>query len=233
MTDDARTASFWDDDGLITLKDGCECGFRAGIQIQWCREHYTPPPHLARRLKKHKIITAQQILRKHNLQRPPGLVKGKVVLDIGCGIRPINWYKPERHICVEPWKEYADVLRTCGYEVWQTNAVDCLDTNRGDALLRPDMEGVDVEVIFLLDVIEHMEKEDGQRMVDLALQVATRQIVLYTPYGFMEQTTDNWGLSGHSLQTHRSGWLPEEFPGWQIHRIPHRHPRGFLAIWNV
>jgi hypothetical protein len=95
----------------------------------------------------------------------------------------------------------------------------------------------EIEAIFLLDVIEHMEKEEGKRVIELAQQVAQRQIVLYTPYGFMEQTHDKWGLGGDEWQIHRSGWVPEEFPGWYIEVRPmYVRPegtlKGFIAVWT-
>ena len=33
-----------------------------------------------------------------------------VVVDIGCGIRPMNYFRPKLHIMVEPWKEYVNIL---------------------------------------------------------------------------------------------------------------------------
>ena len=89
-----------------------------------------------------------------------------------------------------------------------------------------------IGAVFLLDVIEHMEKEDGRRILALAQEVAQEQIVLFTPMGFMEQTYDKWGLGGDYWQLHRSGWTPEEFPGWYIKRRPPGCQKGFIAIWN-
>jgi hypothetical protein len=32
----------------------------------------------------------------------------------------------------------------------------------------------------------------------------------------VDEGDDGWGWSGNKQQTHLSGWLPEEFPGWKI-----------------
>jgi hypothetical protein len=47
-------------------------------------------------------------------------------------------------------------------------------------------------------------------------------VVVFTPLGFYRQhylsgDIDRWGMSGTHWQTHRSGWLPEDFaPNWHI-----------------
>ena len=53
-------------------------------------------------------------LMKHHLPRPPGLSECDTVLDVGAGIRPMNWYAPAEHLCVEPYGPYADRLEAAG-----------------------------------------------------------------------------------------------------------------------
>lgn len=157
-----------------------------------------------------------RVLRRHTLIRPEGLVECASVLDIGAGIRPFAWYTPGRHVCVEPYHVYADALRRGGYTVWQGTAQEALPRLRADAVL-------------MLDVLEHMERETGARVLDLAKVAARQQIVVYTPNGFLEQEGDAWGLGGAHWQRHRSGWTPSDFPGW---RIQH-HQQSFFALWEA
>jgi len=152
---------------------------------------------------------------EHNLPRPHGLIECETVLDVGAGVRPMNWYKPTRHICVEPCEQYAKHLTEAGYEVIGKTALEALRTKRKG------------HAVYLLDVIEHMEKNDALEVIRLA-QIGARQVVLFTPVGFMEQDSDGWGLGEDSWQTHRSGWLPREFPDWQTSF----YGRGFYAIWT-
>jgi hypothetical protein len=162
------------------------------------------------------------MLIQHTLERPRNLIECDTVLDVGAGLRPMCWYRPRRHLCVEPFGPYADVLRTAGYEVLQETAADALASVRvADA------------AIYLLDVIEHMERGVGRRVLDLALAATPAQIVVFTPWGFEEQTGDAWEMGGEYWQTHRSGWTPEDFPGWQITaRLDGAH-RGFVAMWTA
>jgi len=155
----------------------------------------------------------------HDLPRPEPLIECETVLDIGAGVRPMQWYKPARHICVEPHGEYADRLAAAGYEVVRQTALEALQEPR---------EG---HAVYLLDVIEHMDKDEALEVIALA-QRGAAQVVIFTPYGFMEQGDDLWGLSGEYWQTHRSGWLPEEFPGWWTQRYGWPPFEGFYAIWT-
>ena len=163
-------------------------------------------------------MTGTSTIIKHNLPRPEGLIECASVLDIGAGIRPMNWYTPKEHHCVEPHAPYVKVLMQHGYDVWIFTALDVLS--------HPEVFETDYEAIYLLDVIEHMEKEEGFEVIALASDRAKKQVVIYTPTGFMEQTHDEWGLGGEEWQTHKSGWMPEEFAGWDIQF----HGKGFFAV---
>ena len=154
---------------------------------------------------------------KHNLVRPIGLIECDTVLDIGAGLRPMQWYQPAMHNCVDAFQPYCDKLNDAGYHAFCETAKKYLT----HTILK-------YEAIYLLDVIEHMEKTEGEEVVKLAQELATKQVVIFTPFGFMEQSGDAWGLGGDYWQTHRSGWLPEEFPDWHTYR----HGKGFFAIWT-
>ena len=140
----------------------------------------------------------------------------RTVIDVGAGVRPMQWYRPSHHLCVEPYGPYADILEQHGYEVERGTALAVLPAARADA-------------VYMLDVIEHMEKAEALEVIALAQASALAQVVVYTPLGFMPQEHDNWGLGGEHWQTHRSGWTPEEFQGWKI--LPHGR-RGFYALWT-
>ncbi len=158
----------------------------------------------------------------------------KFAVDIGAGIRPMTWIEHERLLCVEPYKEYCDVLVREGFQVLQSTALYYLEG------------GYPCDTIYLIDVIEHMEKEEGKVVIELAKEIASTQVILFTPLGFMVQDCDDdeadpWGMQGQKWQTHRSGWEPEEFVGWELFIDDNFHKRkrhirkshgAFAAIWN-
>lgn len=162
----------------------------------------------------------------HTLPRPEGLIECDHVLDIGAGIRPMNWYDPSVHICVEPYDVYVDRLRAAGYEVAQGTALAALrDMQR---------KNLTTDAIYLLDVIEHMDKDEGLEVIELAKEYARIQVVIYTPWGFVEQTEDEWGLGGDYWQTHRSGWLPEDLPGFDCYEYrPRGETEGFYGVFTA
>nr|WP_315488783.1 class I SAM-dependent methyltransferase [uncultured Rhodoferax sp.] len=152
----------------------------------------------------------------------------EVVVDIGCGIVPMNYFRPKLHFMVEPWQEYSDILT---YRHTGDKSVIVLRTGAVEALRQFGDNSVDS--VFLLDVIEHLEKEEGQKIVVESERVAREQIVIFTPLGYMPQhigkdQTDGWGLSGSSVQEHRSGWFPEDFDSaWSFHICKNFHSLDF------
>jgi hypothetical protein len=171
------------------------------------------------------------------------IVPANVVLDIGCGIRPQTWVSPRVHVCCEPWAEYATWLATDPQAALGRVVVHA--TGQAFTRLLPDAS---VDSVFLLDVIEHLEREDGVALLRQCERIARRQIVVYTPLGFLRQEyeegdTDAWGLHGGAWQRHRSGWLPADFgAGWTVFACPDYHrtngkgelldpPHG--ALWAI
>lgn len=141
-----------------------------------------------------------------------------VVLDIGSGIMPQDMVRPLVHICCEPYGEYLERLRE--------KTADCLD--RTYILVQAAWEEAvrifperSVDTVVLADVIEHLEKETGARLLRTTAGIARRQVAVFTPLGFLPQSSegkDAWGMNGAPWQVHKSGWLPEDFgDSWEIY----------------
>jgi Methyltransferase domain len=168
-----------------------------------------------------------------------------VVLDLGAGICPQPFLKrPCVHICVDAHRPYLDRLKRDSAE---DPAYVLINAPWDQAIgMMPDRS---VDTVFALDFIEHLEKPDGLRMLKEAERVARRQIVVFTPHGFFEQSYDDprkpdrWGMDGGYWQTHRSGWTPEDFgEGWDVvicpdcitldqNNQPMAQPTG--ALWAI
>lgn len=138
------------------------------------------------------------------------------VLDIGCGIRPQTYLRPALHICVDPWPEYLDRL-SLETSATPERVLLCCDWEHAVSIF----PGRSVDTVFLLDVVEHVEKEKAKELLSKTLEIARYQVLVYTPLGFMPQShpdgVDAWGLRGGHLQEHRSGWLPHDFGSeWEL-----------------
>ena len=153
------------------------------------------------------------------------LQKVDIVLDIGCGIRPQNYICPLVHICCEPFEEYSEIL------IDKANQ----QTDRRFIVLKAGWEEAvklfapkSVDTIFLLDVIEHLDKEKGEELLRLTESIARKQVVIFTPLGYVPQEhpdgIDAWGLNGGAWQEHKSGWLPDDFDdSWDIYACKEFH----------
>jgi predicted SAM-dependent methyltransferase len=163
------------------------------------------------------------IVKPTELPRPVGLIEVNWVLDIGPGLRPMGWYKPLSHVCVEPHGPYADKLSEAGYDVCRLDALTALG----------GFEPGEFDAIYMLDVIEHLERQAGEEVLGRIHELRPKQIVISTPDGFLAQEGDAWGLGGEYWQRHRSGWTPDDFPGWKISRYDNGAvDGGFTAVWT-
>lgn len=65
------------------------------------------------------------------------------------------------------------------------------------------------DVVTALDVIEHLEKGDGFKLLEVLETVARRLVVVFTPNGFLPQSA----IEDNPWQVHRSGWHVADFEG--------------------
>ena len=141
------------------------------------------------------------------------------VLDVGCGIHPQRLIAASVHICCEPFWEYLHrvMVETAGDPryVFVNAGID-----QAMSIFPPQS----VDTVFLLDVVEHLDKPAGTTAIAQFKRTARQQVVVFTPVGFMPQhygqgEADSWGMQGGAWQEHRSAWLPEDFPaaeGWEV-----------------
>ena len=117
------------------------------------------------------------------------------VLDLGCGpkspVRNITWMS--RRVGVEAFHPYVETARLnqTHDEIWDTS------------ILGLDIEENSFDAVTLIDVIEHMTREDAQKTITLAKFIARKKVVINSPNGFIAQEA----LDGNELQKHLSGWV--------------------------
>lgn len=77
-----------------------------------------------------------------------------------------------------------------------------------------------VDIISIIDGIEHMDKESGLRLIDEMKRVTRSKILLFTPEGYLRNEPHNaWDIEGaDEHQTHKSGWTRLELKdlGFQL-----------------
>ena len=62
------------------------------------------------------------------------------------------------------------------------------------------------ECVLASDLIEHLKKEDGFKLLGAIEAIASRRVIVYTPNGFLPQKV----YDDNPWQEHRSGWTAEE-----------------------
>ena len=141
-----------------------------------------------------------QILVKLALRK--ALLGCKTVLDIGCGAAPtlrqlgvsycvgLEGYRPEF--------EAAQRLKT-------QDEIICGDLRNLTHYFQPGQ----FDACIALDVIEHLPKEDGLKLMRNMELIAKRKVVFFTPNGFLPQKQ----AADSDLQAHFSGWEAEEMKG--------------------
>ena len=126
-------------------------------------------------------------------------------------------------MCSSDLHEYADWLEHHGFHP--------LVRQTAKAFL---VKAPPLDCAVLFDVIEHMEKDEGKRVLELAKEKA-QQVFVFTPHGFhpnhgneRDDGLDAWGLHGVEMQRHKSGWTAEDFEGWQVFIVGD----CLLAVWG-
>lgn len=157
----------------------------------------------------------------------------KTLVDIGCGEHYHDELYPraEHIICTDVYKSSLDKIK---------NSFSSLNIDSTFAVLHASWQKINDSgllytvdkplTITLMDVIEHLQKEEAIYLINEAVKVAD-QILIFTPLGFMPQH-----INGLPHQEHISGWEPSEFTedGWNCYVHPKFHsPYGaFFALYQ-
>ena len=148
------------------------------------------------------------------------------------------------HICCEPFSQYIDVLQNKIRYEHDRHYIIIKSTWETSVTLFPPKS---VDTVFLLDIIEHLEKSVALELLKMTEKIDRRQIVVFTPLGFLPQhhpdQKDEWGLNGGVWQEHKSGWYPEDFDNsWNIYasqafheydNLGRKYPIPYGALWAI
>ena len=120
----------------------------------------------------------------------------RIILDLGCGPRPAARLIFPRATLV-------------GVDAFRPNLLEATKARMVDhALLadvsRPPFKDDRFDAVLALDVIEHIPKEAGFRLIASMRSLARKRVVLLTPNGYVPQESSN------PLNRHVSGWTVSE-----------------------
>ncbi len=125
------------------------------------------------------------------------------ILDVACGLSLKSQYlEADIRVGIDIYKPYLEKI-----DAKVPYVTVCQDILKLDQLFLPKS----FDLILMLDIVEHLEKEDSLKLIQMAEKIAKVAVVIETPEGFIPQDIDIWGHGGDEFQTHRCGWEIKEF----------------------
>jgi hypothetical protein len=124
------------------------------------------------------------------------------VLDVGSGASmDLRWFGVKHCVGIEAFKPtYEKALQNGSHDEMVLGNVCELDKH-----FKPGQ----FDACLSVDVIEHVTKEDGLKMMRDMEAIARHRVVIVTPSGWLEQHH----LEEEDLQVHLSGWEVSEMKG--------------------
>jgi SAM-dependent methyltransferase len=157
------------------------------------------------------------------------------VLDVGCGKNsPLRFVHKVQLVGIDGFPPAIEEAKALGtHDEYFTGDV---------THLRERFPERKFDACVALDVIEHLPKADGWRLLEAMEKLATRRVVIFTPNGFVPQHSQNG-----DLQEHLSGWTADDFRarGYQVfgmcgpkslrgeYHIIKYQPRAFWALVSL
>lgn len=147
----------------------------------------------------------------------------KTILDLGCGEGSLMQFLSKgKNWQITGIDIYQKAIKTARKRNVYSKLIqgDLLKTIRNNNLRTK------YDVVFLSQVIEHVTRSQGEKILDEIEKLAKKRIVLGTPRGFMDQPHEF--LDGNPHQVHKSGWSISDFTsrGYEVYGV------GFWLIWS-
>ncbi len=165
-------------------------------------------------------LAPARLFRKFGYALLPFLEGFESYLDLGCGKRPAIETLSSYYICLDRF--LPDLRRLMIPGAFQRP--ECV---LADARNLP-FRAKSVDCVLAVDLLEHLEKDEGRLLLDNMERTAKRRVVVMTPNGYLPQEECN----GNPFQVHRSMWNPADFEseGYSVYGLNGlRFLRGDLA----
>ena len=146
----------------------------------------------------------------------------KTILDVGCGkgepMAFINRQGKFRVVGIDIFRPYLEQARKKFYVLRRKRFLECHSEEQsdeeshiytniilGDARYLP-FKDKSFDAVICMEVLEHFEKEEGEKLLEELDRVARRQILVSTPVGKYEQHP----FDGNPRQEHKHIWQVKE-----------------------
>jgi len=163
---------------------------------EFCLRYWNKTPFRLRWIFRYEDILVKQFDKKT-----------QSVLDLGCGqgwrMRAIKDAQGKKEL----------LARSVGVDGFLPNVKFCRSHKIYDICIHGDIRKVrfkpkSFDTVLLLDVLEHLSKKDGEKILNKIEAIARRQIIVFTPSGFQPQA--KFIVDKNPLEAHMSGWSSDE-----------------------
>jgi methyltransferase family protein len=146
----------------------------------------------------------------------------KSVLDVGCG--------------ASPTMRQMGISHSVGIEGYKPSLDQAIQLKTHDEIIHGDVKELgrhfspkQFDACVALDVIEHLAKEDGIKLMRDMEKIAAKKVIFFTPCGFLPQRH----AANDDLQEHLSGWEPAEMRGYGYDVIGLLGPKKLRGEYHV
>lgn len=139
------------------------------------------------------------------------------ILDLGsgsCGRQKDRRLKTVNFTCVEIFKPYVMDCERLGYKAIHADIKDAVQK----------FPNLSFDIIWALDVLEHLKKSDALEVVKHMERIARKQIIVWIPHGKCPQ--DAQAIDDRNIyQEHKSTWYAKDFKsrGYQVEVLENYH----------
>lgn len=124
--------------------------------------------------------------------------RSQTILDIGCGKgQPMRFINRRKQFYAVGADIFAPYLRECKRQGIHDEYILC------DIRHLP-FKNKSFDIVLCMEVLEHLDKGDGERLTETMEEIARKQVILSTPVGKYRQEVYN----NNPHQRHRYIWTP-------------------------
>jgi SAM-dependent methyltransferase len=150
-------------------------------------------------------------------------------LDVGCGtgevMQVVNLHETE--------------IYRVGVDIFRPSLEMCHKNRIYDEVILCDIRHLpfrnkSFDVAFCVEVIEHLPKDDGCRLIEKLEELSLKQVLFELPVNAGPPEGRLW--DGNVFQLHRSGWTFEEFgkEGYKVRGMLPKFPRaGYMCFYDL
>jgi SAM-dependent methyltransferase len=150
-------------------------------------------------------------------------------LDVGCGTGEV----------MQVFNLHETEIYRVGVDIFRPSLERCHNSQTYDEVILCDIRHLpfrnkSFDVAFCVEVIEHLPKDDGCRLIEKLEELALKQVLLEFPTSTGPPEGRRWDRN--VFQLHRSGWTFEEFrkEGYKVRGMMPKFPRaGYMCFYDL